>query len=194
MTTPAGSQVRCTVASGIQHAAHQALMHRGLSAGGLCQIKFIASRPTVFAGANENEIFRHYCCCCCRQYRCAYGRCGRWRRSSFGCSCGRGSRWRSSFGCSCGCCLDCAGAHILVRNATSCMFRGFVAHFAEMTAPAGSEVCDALTSVVQHAAQQTLFNRGLIAGGFLQKIFSVLGPALFAIANKDETLRACRFW
>ena len=68
------------------------------------------------------------------------------------------------------------------------MFRGSVAHFAEMTAPAGSEVRDAFASVVQHATQHTLPNRGLIPGEFLQKIFSVLRPALFAVANKDKTL------
>ena len=74
------------------------------------------------------------------------------------------------------------------------MFRGFVAHFAEMAAPAGSEVRDALTSVVQHAAQHALLNRGLIPGEFLQKIFSVMRPALFAVTNKDKILRSCRFW
>ena len=80
-----------------------------------------------------------------------------------------------------------ARAHVFIRVSVR-FFRGFVAHFAEMATPAGSEVCDAFASVVQHAAQQTLFNRGLITGEFLQIIFSLLGPALFVVANKDKIL------
>ena len=80
-----------------------------------------------------------------------------------------------------------ARAHVFIR--VSLHFpRCFVTHFAEMTAPAGSPVCDALASGIQRATQHALFNSGTLAGGLLQIILAVLRPALFAVTNKDKTL------
>ena len=73
----------------------------------------------------------------------------------------------------------------IVRNAARCMLRGFVAHFAEMAAPAGSEVCDAFAIVVQHATRHALFSRGLIPGerSYCKSVFR---PTLFAVANENK--------
>ena len=73
----------------------------------------------------------------------------------------------------------------IVRNAARCMLRGFVTHFAEMAAPAGSEVCDAFAIVVQHATRHALFSRGLIPGerSYCKSVFR---PTLFAVANENK--------